>query len=79
MSFIQRLVCTIVPKRIADEIESESREWKLTCAGCSASRSVWEAGGIRWKAKGLPVTRTLCAGCGQVTRHDIARDLPRVN
>lgn len=73
MSFIQRLICSIVPKRIAHEIESESRGWKLTCDDCGASQSVWDAGGVRWKSKGAPRVKVQCAGCRQVSWHGMAR------
>ena len=33
--------------------EAESREWMVRCSTCSFERSVWDAGTIRYRSKGL--------------------------
>ena len=49
MSFIQKLVLSLFPKRAAD-MEADSKRWVLTCPNCSNVQSVWEIGGVRYKA-----------------------------
>lgn len=53
-------------------MEAESREWKVSCP-CGEIRSVWEMGGIRWKAKGERKVKTLCKACNETTWHTISR------
>jgi ribosomal protein S27E len=67
MSLLQILVETILPGQWADEIRAESRSWRIRCLGCGASRSVWDAGGVRWKATSIR-KRTLvhCSHCGRL-------------
>jgi predicted RNA-binding Zn-ribbon protein involved in translation (DUF1610 family) len=66
MTLIQKLVTSLAPKRIAEEMEAESRDWKMICPQCGHVRSVWDAGGIRWKARSVG-KRMLqrCPGCGK--------------
>jgi hypothetical protein len=73
MSFYQKLLMAIVPRRWADEMEAESRSWMLRCKACGLERSVWEIGGVRWKAAGSPSRRRHCPRCGQTTWHMLYR------
>ena len=63
---IQRIALTITPKRIGDSIKKESMEWHVICTKCGLHRSVWDLGGIRWKAysRGKRVF-TRCSQCEQ--------------
>lgn len=74
MSFIQRFFTTVLPRRAAASMEAESRAWKARCPGCGFAKSVWEMGGIRWKAKGEPRVLLRCPGCGQRKWLALARD-----
>ena len=47
----------------ADAMEAESREWVSDCV-CGRTFSVWDVGGIRFKAKGSPKQRLRCPDCG---------------
>ena len=51
MSSLQKLVVAVLPRKWAASIESESRTWIERCSSCGMERSLWEAGGIRWKAQ----------------------------
>jgi hypothetical protein len=73
MNFLQKLLMAIVPRRWADEMEAESRSWMLRCKVCGLERSVWEMGGVRWKAAGCPSRRRHCPRCGQTTWHTLYR------
>ena len=73
MSFIQKLLIGVLPEASAKSMEAESREWMCTCP-CGHTRSVWDLGGIRWKAAGNPRRRLKCPNCGQWTWHVISRN-----
>ena len=63
----QRLVLSLMPRKWHDSIVRESRAWKMTCPECNAQQSVWNMGGIRWKAKGTQTFRARCQSCGHIT------------
>jgi RNase P subunit RPR2 len=65
LTFLQRLITRLAPSRAA-AIERESREWVVTCPNCGRSASIWELGGIRYKAasKGKRILAR-CSGCGK--------------
>ena len=73
LSTAQRLLRAILPSRWFQQMEAESRAWIMTCSQCGAQRSIWEAGGVRWKAAGNPTVRTRCGSCGQATAHKMVR------
>jgi predicted RNA-binding Zn-ribbon protein involved in translation (DUF1610 family) len=53
---------------------AHSKAWLLICPNCGFSRSVWETGGIRYKATG-GITRKLlhCPNCGQNGWHRVEK------
>jgi hypothetical protein len=65
MSFIQRLFMRLLPRRWAEQMKADSQAWRIRCTGCNRSRSIWEIGGIRWKAYSRG-KRTIvrCSQCG---------------
>jgi ribosomal protein S27E len=73
MSFVQRLLVTVFPRSWAQVMEAESRTWKVRCMDCSHERSIWDVGGIRWKAAGNPRRRLHCAKCGETRWHTVYR------
>lgn len=50
MTFLQKLLWTSLPSTWARAIQAESESWLLRCPACGTTRSVWEVGGIRFKA-----------------------------
>jgi ribosomal protein S27AE len=64
MGLVQKFVTRCLPKQLAAAIEDESRRWIMTCSKCGHETSVWEAGGVRYKAAGNPVRRHHCPRCG---------------
>jgi translation initiation factor 2 beta subunit (eIF-2beta)/eIF-5 len=67
MTFIQKLVTFLLPKQWSAAIQAESDSWLLTCSVCGSVRSVWEVGGIRFKAASVGKrTMIWCAQCGQL-------------
>ena len=69
MTFIQRLFTSLVPRSWAASMEAESRAWMARCPDCGTERSVWDMGGIRWKAAGNPRRLLKCLKCQRSTWH----------
>lgn len=68
MTFIQKLVMTILPKSWSHAIQRESQNWLLRCPACDAVHSVWELGGIRYKAAtSSKKVRAKCPQCTQIS------------
>lgn len=57
-------------------IEAESRDWMVRCRACGFERSLWDLGGLRWKAKGTTWTLGRCPACRQWGFHKIYRRPP---
>ena len=72
MSAVQRVFTAILPRRWAQAVEAESRAWLVACP-CGCSRSVWEMGGIRFKAPGEPLRLMRCPRCHEASWHSIYR------
>ena len=62
---LRDLILKLAPRGMALRMEAESREWVMQCPNCGAERSIWELGGLRYKAKGQPRRRTTCWACGR--------------
>ena len=73
MSAIQSFFKAILPRSWAADMEAQSRAWKMRCP-CGCEKSVWEAGGIRWKATGNPKRRMKCPACGETTWHTVTKE-----
>jgi hypothetical protein len=75
MSFIQRVFVAVLPRRWAESMEAHSRSWMVRCS-CGFARSIWDLGGIRWKAVGEQRNYMRCPQCGQRSWHKVTRDPP---
>ncbi len=51
--------------RFAERCEAESREWLIQCPNCGHEVSVWDAGGIRYKARGTVYRYGKCSRCNE--------------
>lgn len=69
----QRLFTSMVDARTAAAMEAHSRAWLVECPGCGFSRSIWDLGGIRYKASGKPSTRLRCSRCGEAGWHTVRK------
>jgi len=67
MSFFQRIVLSLMPASWAKSAEAESRTWVFECRKCGHEQSIWDAGGIRWKASGTSWSLRRCTGCGKTS------------
>jgi len=64
MTAIQKFFLKVLPQKWAEDMRKESEGWKILCDTCGHSRSVWEVGGIRWKAASVgKKTRIFCKQC----------------
>ena len=75
MSSFQRFLTAVLPRRWAESMEAHSRSWVVRCP-CGVARSVWELGGIRWKAAGRPYKYLSCPQCRRRSWHTVTRDPP---
>ncbi|REJ94216.1 MAG: hypothetical protein DWQ34_09055 [Planctomycetota bacterium] len=64
MGAIQNILTGVLCDKWAASLEAESRDWVMRCP-CGQETSIWEMGGVRWKASGNPRRHGTCAGCGQ--------------
>ena len=54
-------------------VERESREWMVECGHCHHTDSVWDLGGIRYKASGTKRSGGLCRKCGRFSMRRVYR------
>ena len=73
LSFVQRLFTALLPPKWAEDMEADSRRWRLLCPKCGYERSFWDIGGIRWKATGNQRNLMRCPNCGEVSWHKAYR------
>ena len=73
MSSIQRFFVRLLPSTWARSMEADSRQWMVRCE-CGHQRSVWDMGGIRWKACGNPRWFLKCPACGKSSWQRVYKD-----
>ena len=78
MSGVQRFFTRILPRRWAEDMEAHSRSWMIPCPNCGFERSVWEIGGIRWRATGNSKWYRRCPNCGKRGWHTIYRKQEKI-
>jgi hypothetical protein len=62
----QKLYTGLVSPRTAASMEAESRSWMVKCPKCGYEQSVWESGGVRYKAVGTSYWFRRCPNCGKL-------------
>ena len=65
LSGIQKLIKLFVSEETFAAMEVESKAWKVQCSNCGHERSIWDMGGIRWKAHGEKALYQRCVNCDQ--------------
>lgn len=73
MSVFIRKLLAILPQSWRASIEAESRQWRATCPHCGHDASIWDRGGVRWKAKGEPSLGLTCPKCGKWGMHKVRK------
>jgi hypothetical protein len=73
MTAIQKFLMAVLPKGLAAEIRAESERWQIRCETCGNARSVWDAGGLRWKAAAVGKRiMVVCPQCGVMRSSTLA-------
>ena len=57
-----------------EKMMAESKEWKFTCNNCGQTSSIWDVGGIRYKAAGNPSIRVKCPHCQKAGMQKISKE-----
>lgn len=73
MTRLQKFLMRFIPARHRAEAEADSRAWHMVCAACGHARSIWDLGGIKWKATGNSLTLARCPACGKRGKHQIIK------
>lgn len=71
LTFWQKVIKAVTSSKTFAEIEAESKAWKVQCSNCKHECSIWEMGGIRWKAAGNPRVNRVCPNCLQLNWHTV--------
>jgi hypothetical protein len=64
MSITQTIARNLLSDRLFASLQAESQSWVMTCP-CGAETSIWDMGGIRWKAAGQPRRMGRCGTCSR--------------
>jgi DNA-directed RNA polymerase subunit RPC12/RpoP len=73
LSRTQRLLTWLAGPEGAAAMEAHSRAWVAECPACGHRRSIWELGGIRYKAAGRPRIGLRCPQCGKWGWHRLSK------
>ena len=73
MTRLQKFLLGFLPPNRRAEAEAESRRWKIICAVCSHTTSIWDMGGVRFGATGRSLTWGRCKTCGKRGRHSVEK------
>jgi hypothetical protein len=60
---LRKILRLIMSEERFARMEAESRDWYWTCSSCGHEFSVWDAGGIRYRARGNPTRLVRCPMC----------------
>jgi ribosomal protein S27E len=61
----QKLFTALLSPETAAKMEAESRAWLVRCPNCGYEQSVWDWGGVRYKAAGTNYWFRRCPNCGK--------------
>ena len=73
-SLTQRVILAFVSPATAAAMETDSRAWKLHCLKCAHAVSIWDLGGIRYRAYGNSRMLRRCRNCGRISWQQLRRD-----
>ncbi|MEO6458008.1 MAG: hypothetical protein ABIO92_07010 [Chloroflexia bacterium] len=74
-SGVQKFFTGLVSASTAARMEADSRTWMLQCPKCGYERSIWDMGGIRYKAVGNSRNFMRCVNCGERSWHQMYKQL----
>ena len=73
LSRIQKISKFFASKKKFEDMKHESQLWGFNCKSCDKRVSIWEIGGVRYKAKGTPSTRIRCPHCETIEMQKITK------
>ena len=65
LSKTQKSIKKLSSDKKFEKIKAESKQWCFTCE-CGKESSIWDTGGIRYKASGQPKKRLICPHCQEI-------------
>ena len=78
MGLIQSFFLRILPDSVANDMKRESESYRGTCKSCRKEFSIWDAGGIRYKATNSKKhSSARCPHCRTVQMVKFARHAAR--
>jgi phage FluMu protein Com len=67
---LRNFILKFMSPKMRAEAEADSHKWMATCPRCQSVNSIWDIGGIRYKAVGgRPITLVRCPNCGKISPH----------
>lgn len=64
LSGMQRMAKRLSSDEKFERMKEDSKKWRFTCT-CGQESSIWDIGGIRYKAKGKPRLGLRCPQCNK--------------
>jgi hypothetical protein len=69
----QKLFTGLASPSTAAKMEAESRSWMVRCPRCGFEQSVWETGGVKYKAAGTSYWFRRCPNCHKLAWQKVYR------
>ena len=70
---LRDLILRLLPTRWGAAAVASSREWRVEFSGCPHHSTIWDIGGLRWKARGAFTTVAWCPTCGKMSKARVSR------
>ncbi len=67
----RNFIMWFMSKEMKAKAEADARRWGFVCEKCGQRSSIWEIGGLRYKAIGEPISLVMCPKCGHKGMHKI--------
>jgi len=69
---LRDIILRFMPPKMRADAETDSRNWVATCPKCEAVNSIWDIGGVRYKARSAGKRiRLRCPQCGERGMHAV--------
>ena len=62
---LRDIILKFMSLKVRAEAEESSRSWVAMCPRCQTENSIWDIGGVRYKAAGAKSSLARCTGCGK--------------
>ncbi len=70
LSIAQKIIKFFTSASLFEKMMEDSKRYRFTC-NCGKESSIWDIGGIRYKAAGKPLTGVTCPHCGKFAMRKI--------